>query len=247
VRAGRRTFIAGLIGCGIGLATAATVAMPPSVLGLGAAPPPLAAHYAVTVTPPAARTAVAAQRANWFFFRDAERIAVLKGAIDETWTRDAQGRIAFERSFHDHARVTDYSAGELLTLGVQPDWAALTTFVDARELAGLQLKSRSGHGAGLRLRLEGRAGKDSLRVDWLPALQLPALVLRRSPEQGTTRIELLKQAQPAPAGWPQPGQRSAGYLHLDAADFGDMDHEAVVRLSEALDVRSGWRKSHAHD
>ena len=29
--------------------------------------------------------------------------------------------------------------------------------------------------------------------------------------------------------------------------FGDMDHEPVVRLSEALDIRSGWRQPHAHD
>jgi hypothetical protein len=26
-----------------------------------------------------------------------------------------------------------------------------------------------------------------------------------------------------------------------------MDYERVVRLSEALDVRLGWRKAHAHD
>jgi hypothetical protein len=158
-----------------------------------------------------------------------------------------QGRIAFERTFHEHAKVTDYGAGALLTLGVQADWAALATLVDTRELTGLQLKARSGHGAGLRLRLEGRSGSDTLRVDWLPALQLPALVLRRGPTQGLTRIELLQHAATAPAGWPQPGQRSAHYLHLDAADFGDMDYEPVVRLSEALDVRSGWRKAQAHD
>ncbi len=229
-------------------ATAApATAVGAATLGLNGAPAPLAARYAVTVTPPAAHGAAAPRRTDWFFFRDAERIAVLKGAIDETWTRDAQGRIAFERTFHDHAKVTDYSAGELLTLGLQPDWAALATFIDARELAGLQVKARSGQGAQRLLRLEGRSGSDTLRVDWLPALQLPARVLRRSPAQGTTRIELLHQAATAPANWPKPGQPSAGYLHLDAADFGDMDYEPVVRLSEALDVRSGWRKPHAHD
>lgn len=221
--------------------------MTPAVLGLDGSAAPLAARYAVTITPPAGRAAAVLRRADWFFYRDADRIALLKGAIDETWTRDAQGRIAFERSFHEHAKVTDYSPGELLTLGLQPDWAALATFVDARELTGLQLKARSGRGAGLRLRLEGRSAGDTLRVDWLPALQLPALVLRRSPVQGTTRIELRQQAPTPPADWPQPGQRSASYLHLDAADFGDMDYDPVVRLSEALDIRSGWRKPHAHD
>ncbi len=252
MRAPRRACIAGLLGlaCGVSAAApaAATASAPDLGLGVGLEPTARAARYAVTITPPGGHAAD--RRAVWFFYRDASRIAMLKGAIDETWTRDAQGRIAFERSFHDHAKVTDYSPGELLTLGLQPDWAALATFVDARELAGLQLKGRSGHGAGLRLRLEGRAspaGVDSLRVDWLPALQLPALVLRGSAAQGSTRIELLQQAARAPADWPQPGARSAGYLHLDAADFGDMDYDPVVRLSEALDIRSGWRKPHAHD
>ena len=246
----RRAWIVGMAGCCWGASAAtATAAVAPETLGMGpsASPAPLAARYAVTLTPPAARGAAAARRTDWFFFRNAESIAVLKGAIDETWTRDAQGRIAFERTFHDHAKVTDYSPGELLTLGLQPDWAALATFVDARELTGLQLKARSGQGAQLRLRLEGRSGKETLRVDWLPALQLPALVLRHSPVQGSTRIELVRHAAIAPADWPQPGQRSAAYLHLDAADFGDMDHEPVVRLSEALDIRSGWRQPHAHD
>ena len=37
------------------------------------------------------------------------------------------------------------------------------------------------------------------------------------------------------------GEKAAHYLHLDAADFGDMDGEPVVRKSEALDMRD--RKS----
>jgi hypothetical protein len=47
--------------------------------------------------------------------------------------------------------------------------------------------------------------------------------------------------------WPEIGVKSAHYLHLDAADFGDMDYDPVVRKSEALDMRLGWRASHKHD
>ncbi|GAP34226.1 hypothetical protein ISF6_4005 [Piscinibacter sakaiensis] len=43
------------------------------------------------------------------------------------------------------------------------------------------------------------------------------------------------------------GQRSADYLRLDAADFGDMDYDPVVRKAEALDIRLGWRTAHHHD
>ena len=116
-----------------------------------------------------------------------------------------------------------------------------------RDLASLKLVSRSGVGAEERIRLVGSAGGQSLSVDWLPALQLPARVLRQGRDGSVTRIELEQHAANAPAAWPVPGARSAGYLHLDAADFGDMDYEAVVRKSEALDARSGWRSTHRHD
>jgi hypothetical protein len=208
-------------------------------------PPPLSARFAVTRT--TAGQPAKAQRSEWFFHRNEEQVALMKGAIDEVWLRDARGRVSFQRVFHEHAKVTDYSSGELATLGIAVDWLALATLVGASERTGLKETARSGRGASLRVRLEGRVGTERLRVDWMPALQLPALVLRSQAGGASTRIELLTHATTAPANWPQPGVRSANYLHLDAADFGDMDYEPVVRLSEALDVRSGWRKPHAHD
>jgi len=208
-------------------------------------PPPLSARFAVTRT--TAGQPAKAQRSEWFFHRNEEQVALMKGAIDEVWLRDARGRVSFQRVFHEHAKVTDYSSGELATLGIAVDWLAMSTLVGPAERAELKETQRSGSGSALRVRLQGRSGGDNLRVDWLPALQLPALILRSKVGGGTTRIELLTHATTAPANWPQPGVRSANYLHLDAADFGDMDYEPVVRLSEALDVRSGWRKPHAHD
>ena len=44
-----------------------------------------------------------------------------------------------------------------------------------------------------------------------------------------------------------PGARSADYLRIDAADFGDMEYDPVVRKAEAIDIRAGWRSAHAHD
>ena len=221
----------------------------PAVLRLTAQPPPLAAEFAVTVAAPGiARSAtVPVRRHTWYFLRDAARVALLKGRIDESWRRDRRGRISFERVFHDRQRVIDYSTGELATLNVQSDWAALACFVDPRELLALKVVSRSVGEAGERLRLAGSSARGAVRIDWLPAVQLPALVVRRSADGGTTRIELVRQAKVAPAAWPVPGARSSRYLHLDAADFGDMEYEPVVRESEALDIRHGWRAAHRHD
>jgi hypothetical protein len=199
----------------------------------------MAAKFSVTASGPSSAH-------DWYFFRNAKHIAVLKGDVEEIWHRDAQGRLSFERVFHHDHKAVDYSTGELATLGVQADWPALATFVDARELAALKLVSRSGSGAAQMLRLEGLRHGERLRVDWLPALQLPARVERHS-KAGMTRIKLVQHATPAPATWPQPGQRSSDYLRFDAADFGDMDYEPVVRKSEALDIRAGWRVAHKHD
>lgn len=212
-------------------------------LPLSPEPVAVAARYAVTVT---AKTA-ATRHLVWYFDRQPQRIALQKGAIDEIWHRDEQGQVSLERIFHDEQRAVDYSAGELTTLGVQAPWPALATFVDPRSLAGLRVVSHNGSGAAERVRLAGVIGGDRLRVEWLPALQLPARLIRTDRAGTVTDMRLVQHMAQAPADWPVPGQRSAAYLRLDAADFGDMAYESVVRQSEAIDVRLGWRQPHSHD
>lgn len=261
MKRGRRAWLAACLGAGliattaaqaapkVGPATQAAQAAPSeAMLGTQAEPPPGAAHFAVT-TQAAARLGQpvpTARSSVWTLHRSATQIALLKDRFEEVWTRDAQGRLSFERSFHEHGKTASYSAGELETLGVRPDWATLARFIDSDELLGLQLKSRVGQGAKLRLRLEGESGGQKVRVDWMPALQLPALIVRSGAGGPASRIELLAHATTAPADWPQPGVRSANYQRIDAADFGDMPREPVAWMSEAMDIHSGWRRPHLH-
>lgn len=209
---------------------------------------PLAARYVVTVERASAgKHRDKPQHHTWYFYRDAQRIAVLKGNVDEVWYRDAQQRISFERVFHDDQRVVDYSTGELATLQVNVDWASLSRFVDSAELAQLKLVSQQGKGRDTRMHMRGRLGKVLLDVDWLPALELPQRLTRHVQGVSTVRMQLVATAQTPQPNWPVAGEKSAHYLHLDAADFGDMDYDPVVRQSEALDARLGWRASHKHD
>jgi hypothetical protein len=90
-------------------------------------------------------------------------------------------------------------------------------------------------------------GQAQLTVDWLPALQLPQRLTRQIKGGPTVTLALEASAQAPLPNWPELGLRSAHYVHVDAADFGDMDYEPVVRKSEALDIRLGWRASHQHD
>jgi hypothetical protein len=209
---------------------------------------PMAARYVVTI-----ERASSGQRRDkpqshaWYFYRDAERVALLKGNVDEVWYRDAHDRISFERVFHDDARVVDYSTGELATLQVNADWAALSRFVDPTELAQLKLVSKQGKGREAQWHLRGRVGKEQLDVVWLPALELPQRLTRHVAGASTVQMQLVATAKSPQSDWPVVGEKSANYLHIDAADFGDMDYDPVVRKSEALDMRLGWRASHKHD
>lgn len=221
-----------------------------AALGLAAEPVPVAARFAVELSPPAARGAkpAATQHATWYFVRDADRIALLKGGIGEVWTRDAAGRIGLERVFHAERTVVDYSPGELATLGVRADWTALARFVDPLELRSLALVARSGQHGSERLRLYDPrrvGGQPALLVEWLPALQLPARIVRRHPDGSVLRIELEQHAPAPPAGGLLDAARTQDYARIDAADFGDMEYEPVVRKAEAIDQRSGLRQPHA--
>jgi hypothetical protein len=126
---------------------------------------PVAARYAVTIERPAAGLSrVKPQQLTWYFYRDAGRIALLKGSVDEVWFRDDQQRVSFERVFHDDERVVDYSTGELATLNVKVNWAALSTFVDPSELAQLKLVSKYAKGKDARLQLSVCDGRLVTRV-----------------------------------------------------------------------------------
>lgn len=217
-------------------------------LGLISDPAPVAARFSVTIERASvAATPAQTQRHSWYFYRDAQRVALLKGSVDEVWFRDAQQRVSFERVFHQDQRVVDYSTGELATLQVKVDWAALSTFVDPSELAQLKLVSRQGKGRDVRLHLRGWVGQERVTVDWLPALQLPLRLMRQVKGGTTVHMRMVESAPTPLPSWPEVGLKSANYLHLDAADFGDMDYDPVVRKSEALDTRLGWRASHKHD
>jgi len=215
-------------------------------LGVQAEAAPIAARYVVTVERPS-QAKVKPQIHTWYFYRSAQQVALLKGSVDEVWYRDAHQRISFERVFHADERVVDYSTGELATLHVHVDWPALSRFIDPTELAQLKRVSTQGKGRDALIRLRGWVGKERLDVDWLPALQLPQRLTRHVPGASTVRMQLVASAQSPQPHWPVVGEKSANYLHLDAADFGDMDYEPVVRKSEALDARLGWRSSHPHD
>ena len=221
----------------------------PTTFAQDTGPAPVVAKYRVVVGDGAVSAAAGARPQHWYFYRDRERIALVKEGFEDIWLRDAKGNVRFERVLHADKRVLEYSAGELATLGVAADWKALGSFFDVQELTRMKQTSRTGQGAAQRLHYSGSSGTQRVSVEWSPALQLPARIERRGSGKGerSVRFELMASAEQPLAGWPLPGAGSADYWRMDAADFGDMEYDPVVKKAEALDVRAGWRVPHAHD
>lgn len=258
--AARRRLVMGciaVVGFGALSGVSAHVDTPPPAsakVGLPGAPSsaslaPVAARYQVTISrrDPSSKTLRSASE-TWYFQRSPQRVTLIRGDIEEHWMRDDRGTVRFERVFHVDQRVVDYTAGELSTLGIDVSWDALATFIDARELALLKpaAASRGLRGAAAPQRFSGKSASRSVDVEWSAHAGLPARLTRVAPS-GRVQFDLLESHANAPASWPVAGLRSADYLHVDSADFGDMEYDAFVRKAETFDVMAGWRKPHAHD
>ena len=201
--------------------------------------PALAARFRVTL----ARPGRPVQRQTWQLTRSGTLITWLKGpATEELWQRDRSG-IRLARVMRSERHVIEYSAGELRTLEVAVDWPTLGSLFPAASLA---LLTPSGtHRDGQPQRWAGRIGAEQVDLLWDPVAQLPVWLARQGPG-GRVLFKRVALHASAPRDWPSAGADTDDFQRLDAADFGDMDYNPVVRRARAEDERAGWRKPH-HD
>ena len=203
------------------------------------AAPDLAARFRVTWTP----RGHPAQAQQWQLQRSAAEVSWIKGdGREDIWRRDVSG-IRLERVLRRDRHRIDYSAGELRTLGVQVDWRALGSLLTDADLARLHRLPDAQPGAWPHYR--GVLDGEQVDLRWDPAAQLPVQLLRRG-KAGQVLYQRLALLATAPAHWPRAGAGTDDFQRLDAADFGDMDDNPVVRQEEARDALAGWRKPHRH-
>lgn len=210
---------------------------PATLVWLQAQASPLAAHYQVRQLP-------AGPVQDWYFYRQADSVHLIKPQHEEVWRLSAQGQISFERYFLADRRSVHYSPGELLTLGLRPEWPALQRFAD---MAAWQAKP-DGTPGQWRLTLGGETPTGPAQEAlWSEALQLPLWITRRSSNaSGTLEWRLISHhAAPLPT-WPRPDGAGRNLEQVDAADLGDLLDKDFAAKAERLDVLSGWRAAHEH-
>jgi hypothetical protein len=201
--------------------------------------PALTARFRVTWTP----SGQPAQVQHWQLQRSAIEIGWIKGdGREDVWRRDSSG-IRLERVLRRDRHLIDYSAGELRTLGVQTDWHALGSLFTDADLARLRRLPDPQSGAWPHYR--GELDGEQVELRWDPVARLPVQLLRRS-KAGQVRYERLALSVAPPADWPRAGAGTEDFQRLDAADFGDMEDNPVVRREEARDALAGWRKPQPH-
>ena len=222
-----------LAACGLPLRTlAADEAKQDSAL------PTLAARFRVTL----ARPGHPVQQQTWQLSRSDTLITWLKGpSTEELWHRDRSG-IRLARVMRGDRHVIEYSAGELRTLEVAVDWSTLGSLFPAADLA--LLKPRGPLRPGQPQHWAGRIGAEQVDLLWDPRHQLPIRLARQGPK-GRVLFQRVALQATAPGDWPRAGADTDDFQRLDAADFGDMDYNPVVRKARAEDERAGWRKPHA--
>ncbi|MEO8297542.1 MAG: hypothetical protein ABI574_06995 [Burkholderiales bacterium] len=200
---------------------------------------PLVAQYRVTL-----QAAGQPRRVEtWTFWRDARRIALIKGSEEEVWQREPAG-IRLQRLYHADHKLVDYTPGELRTLQVNARWLPLGTLIDEALLPTLRRR-----GTAALPHYSGRVRGEQIDLQWDPARRLPLQMTRRSAQGSVQFQRLAVQAEPgqAPPQWPVPTPDRSDYDRVDAADFGDMEGDPFVRKVLAQDMRRGWRAGHSHD
>jgi hypothetical protein len=200
--------------------------------------PALAARFRVTLQRPGSQPQV--QR--WQLIRSSTELSWIKGsATEEIWRRDASG-IRLERVMRADRHLIDYSAGELRTLAVALDWRELASLFAAEDLAllGPPMPARPGQPARS-VHYRGSIQGEQVDLLWDPVASLPIRLLR-SGKSGWVEYQRSALHATVPVDWPRAGSDSTDFQRLDAADFGDMADNPVVRKAQARDERAGWRK-----
>lgn len=168
------------------------------------------------------------QRYQWRFWRTAKRVEThnLQDNTGEIWTKSADGKIAYERVFHDQKQVIEYTPGDLNAIGAVPDWSAVATLLNQPMITGLVEDGREQVLSRPASHYQSNNEGIPLEVTWLDHEQLPALIKRN--DHGhiiTTRVIDIYPLAASP--WPY--QRSTNYRYTDFADIGDKESDPFIQ------------------
>ncbi len=203
---------------------------------------PIACHYEkqvfTTGHPPSSPT-------DWYFWRDEHHTETRDEASrqGDLWERDGREQLTYTRIFLDEKATLEYSSVDLLTSGMTPPWQQLRSLVDPKALGAVLKRQPGATRSGLVVEhYTGTLDGMVTNIDWLPRLQLPAR-LEKKTGQGGFSLRLTTCHPLEKAAW-KPGSLEARnrFRALEYTDLGDMESDPQVkRLLDSM-----GEQAHAH-
>lgn len=177
------------------------------------------------------------QKSNWYFWRQTQRTETRdeRSNQGEIWERINTKQFFYTRLFYNERVALEFVPGDLAATGAAPSWQQLTSLVNPNTLGKeLTLLGKDNLNGVAVEYYSGIINSIATEVDWLPALQLPARIVKKLPD-GAVTLTLSDCGQDSkysvkPITKPELDQ----LRHLDYTDLGDMEDDPMVRHLEQL-------------
>ncbi|MDO9103607.1 MAG: hypothetical protein Q7U57_01465 [Methylovulum sp.] len=197
----------------------------------------------VTTTPLACRfdkqmaDGISPQNSSWYFWREAQRTETRdeRSNQGEVWERNHAGQLFYTRLFYNERVALEFVPGDLAATGATTSWAQLSSIIDPNILGKeLPLLSKETSGKTVVEYYSGTVKGVATEVDWLPALQLPARIVKQLPEGAVTLVLAECGKGSKFAMTPITKTELDKFRHLDYTDLGDMEEDPMVQHLEQL-------------
>lgn len=177
------------------------------------------------------------QKTNWYFWREEQRTETRDELSNqgEIWEYKKPGEYFYTRLFYNESVALEFVQGDLATTGTAPSLQQLTSLVDPK-MFGKELTLLSKDNSdGLTVEYySGTINNVATEVDWLPALKLPARLVKKLPD-GTVALTL-SECNKGSKFVVKPITKAEldNFRRLDYTDLGDMEDDPMVQHIEKL-------------
>ena len=179
------------------------------------------------------------QTSNWYFWRQEHRTETHDELSNqgELWENSKPGEFFYTRLFYNEHVALEFTQSDLLATGaVIPSLQQLNSLVDPKTLGKELILQRKDNATDMAVEYyTGAINNIATEVDWLPALQLPARLVKKLPE-GTLTLILGECGTGGSKFAVKPISKTEldNFRRFDYTDLGDMEDDPMVQHIEQL-------------
>jgi len=166
----------------------------------------------------------------WYFWRSSHMIQTqdTNGDRGEIWLRTNNDSVQYRKLYISDKTAVEYMPADMPTNNMDFNWDKLSNMLSQSELDSMKLVKKT-HAMNRNAQVyKGKIGAQSIEVTWLMEEKLPASIIKKDKietiELHLVEIEPLSVATQKPLAI----EEISNYRHIDATDFGDMEHDPFV-------------------